>query len=292
MTQKLGYLRDDFKTYKTIRIEEPFEGTNDLPKSVNLVKKYQKILNFESQFEQKDLSSCTAQCICYVLVFNQIKNFDKLMTMPSRLFLYYNQRKIENNIDSDIGAKLCSGMYILNTIGVCDESQFPYNTKNFATCPSDECYEYAKQNINQECYKLVYEPDNLVQKIKSLLNLNICIIFGYNMYVSFNESTFLKTGIMKIPKDGEGHLGGHAGVIMGYDDRRSAFLIKNSWSVKWGIQPYLFSSDPLQTKSYFWMPYQYLQSYNKNYGTNCDDFWIVGKVDEKLNKNIIYNELG
>ena len=42
----------------------------------------------------------------------------------SRLFIYYNERKIENTIDSDSGASLRDGIKTIHNIGVCKEDDW------------------------------------------------------------------------------------------------------------------------------------------------------------------------
>ena len=58
----------------------------------------------------------------------------------SRLFLYYNQRDIENTVESNNGAKIASGIRSLTKQGVCTEDSWRYDSSIFATRPSDACY--------------------------------------------------------------------------------------------------------------------------------------------------------
>jgi C1A family cysteine protease len=60
---------------------------------------------------------------------------------------------------------------------------------------------------------------------------------------------------------GEVYVGGNATMVLGYDDKNRMFLVRNSWSPKWGID------------GYCWIPYDYL--------TNPDlaaDFWAIQAV--------------
>ncbi len=52
--------------------------------------------------------------------------------------------------------------------------------------------------------------------------------------------------------------GGHATVIIGYDDTKQCWEVRNSWGPDWG------------DGGHFWMPYAYTQS-----GRYCSDFWVV-----------------
>jgi C1A family cysteine protease len=68
------------------------------------------------------------------------------------------------------------------------------------------------------------------------------------------------TGLVPMPGPQEHCLGGHAVMIVGYDDETQHVIVRNSWGTDWGI------------KGYFWLPYEYV--------TNMDlagDFWSIRK---------------
>ena len=67
-----------------------------------------------------------------------------------------------------------------------------------------------------------------------------------------------KTGIMPLPNPGEGLVGGHCVVIIGYDDSKQAVLCRNSWGAEWGIN------------GNFYMPYAFVADKTKAF-----DFWIL-----------------
>jgi C1A family cysteine protease len=46
--------------------------------------------------------------------------------VPSRLFIYYNERLVDNDIAVDGGAYLRDGIKTLNQLGVCTETDWPY----------------------------------------------------------------------------------------------------------------------------------------------------------------------
>lgn len=64
-----------------------------------------------------------------------------------------------------------------------------------------------------------------------------------------------------MPAKGEDMVGGHCVALVGYDDERKAFLVRNSWGTGWGLN------------GYFWMPYEYVLNTNL-----CADFWTILKV--------------
>jgi C1A family cysteine protease len=59
------------------------------------------------------------------------------------------------------------------------------------------------------------------------------------------------TGNVPIPNTRrEQLLGGHAVCVIGYDDSKSAFLVRNSWGSRWGWN------------GNFWLPYAYATNTN------------------------------
>ena len=84
------------------------------------------------------------------------------------------------------------------------------------------------------------------------------IVIGISVYESFESVEVSKTGIVPIPKDGENNLGGHAILIVGYDDDKKCFKFRNSWGESWG------------DKGYGYIPYNYLTNPNL-----AGDFWKI-----------------
>jgi C1A family cysteine protease len=80
---------------------------------------------FPACYEQEALGSCTANALCAAVTY-------KVPTLlGSRLFLYYNERKMEGTINTDSGAYIYDGVIALKTYGICHESEWPYIIANF-----------------------------------------------------------------------------------------------------------------------------------------------------------------
>jgi hypothetical protein len=60
-------------------------------------------------YDQGQLGSCTANAISGAIQFEQKKQGVTLF-MPSRLFIYYNERAIEGTVNSDAGAQIRDGV--------------------------------------------------------------------------------------------------------------------------------------------------------------------------------------
>src|SRR5438045_1641399 len=94
-------------------------------------------------YNQGALGSCTANAIGGAIEFDQIKQ--KLSVfVPSRLFIYYNERVIEHTVKSDSGAQIRDGLTTVAGVGACPEPEWPYNIAKFATRPPQRAHAAAK----------------------------------------------------------------------------------------------------------------------------------------------------
>jgi len=212
-------------------------------------------------YSQGTIGSCTANAICgayeYDYMKNQRKKNKQSIFSPSRLFLYYNERSMENTVGTDSGAEIRDGMKSINKVGVCSEKEWPYDTSKFTDKPSESCY---KDAIKHE--SIMYGSlKQTLEQLKSSLLSGYPFVFGFLVYKSFESDAVAKTGIMTMPTNNDTQLGGHAVMAVGFDDSKQVFIIRNSWGEKWG------------DKGYFYMPYEYIKDTNL-----CSDFWVMKTV--------------
>ena len=208
-------------------------------------------------YDQGQLGSCTANALGGAYEFNRKKQ-GKPDFMPSRLFIYYNERVFINTVNSDSGAYIRDGIKTLNRDGVCPETEWPYIISQFTHKPSAQCYNDAAKNQILSYQKL----NNAIRtQLQGCIAEGYPFVFGFTVYESFMSATVAKTGIMPMPGAHEKVVGGHAVMAVGYDDAKQAFIVRNSWSANWGI------------KGYFYMPYAYITS------TLCNDFWTIRTLE-------------
>jgi C1A family cysteine protease len=207
-------------------------------------------------YDQGDLGSCTANAIGAALEFDQIKQ--KLAySVPSRLFIYYNERALEGTIDSDSGAQIRDGIKSVASQGACPETMWPYVEASFATRPAAQCYKFANLHPAVSYARVAQDAGQM----KAVLAGGFPIVLGITVYESFESDDVAKTGIVPMPAASEATLGGHAVMAVGYDDASQRFLIRNSWGTDWGMG------------GYFTIPYAYLTNSDL-----ADDFWVVRVV--------------
>lgn len=205
--------------------------------------------------DQGALGSCTAQAISSAVEI--ILTQQKRMTEISRLFIYYNTRLLEGTVNYDSGAYLRDGIKSCYTWGAAKESVWPYNTRQYTVRPPLNAYNDAvKYKLTQ--YQRVLDFNG----VKNALALNYPVVAGFLVYSSFLGSGVASNGMMPVPNPKrEQLLGGHAIVIVGYNDARKVFICKNSWGPKWG------------DKGYFYMPYAVMQNPQM-----VSDMWLIAGI--------------
>ena len=250
-------------------IEQYFGWARDTPDARDLYHNFTinnnqddiKVVDLRSKcpavYDQGKLGSCTANAIAGAYEFDEIKQEEPNLFTPSRLFIYYNERKMENTINKDNGASIRDSVKTINKDGVCKETTYPYDITKFAQQPPQECYDEAE---NHKCveYKRV---DATLEQLKQCLIEGFPIVFGFHVYESFKQTE--QTGITPIPKDGEKLKGGHAICAVGFLEDKQVFLCRNSWGSDWNKQ----------MQGYFYMPYEYIINPKL-----AGDFWTVRRV--------------
>lgn len=212
-------------------------------------------------YNQGALGSCTANAIAAAYEYDQLKQHEIDVFVPSRLFIYWNERYMENSVKKDAGASIRDGIKSIAKQGVCPEKMWPYNVAKFTQKPSANCYEEAKKHTAIKYYSLEKNLDQM----RACLDDGNPFVFGFSVYQSFESPKVAKTGIMTLPVPGDKLLGGHAVMAVGYDDVSQMFVVRNSWGEEWG------------DKGYFYMPYQYMTVAQ---GRLVNDFWVVQSVSQ------------
>jgi len=177
--------------------------------------------------------------------------------VPSRLFIYYNERDIEGSIDSDSGAMIRDGIKSVAKQGACPEALWPYVISKFRSRPSPKCYTEAGKHTAASYQRLIQS----LSQMQGCLASGYPFVFGFTVYESFESNTVARTGHAPMPSTRERVLGGHAVCAIGYDESKRWFICRNSWGTSWGM------------RGYFTLPYDYLTSSDL-----AADFWTIRVV--------------
>lgn len=202
---------------------------------------------------QLELGSCTSfSGGAAVRVERKKQDLDDFVV--SHLALYYNSRSSRTK-RADAGASNRDMLKAIAKLGVCPESEWPYDISKYAEKPPVQA---AKDALKNRALSYLSVAQSLSQ-IKNCLAQGYPMIIGFTVYESFESSEVASTGIVPMPTTREAVLGGHSVLLVGYSDADKMFLLRNSWG-SWG----------LDGTGYFKMPYPYLMDSNLS-----SDFWTI-----------------
>lgn len=189
--------------------------------------------------DQGSLGSCLSNAsyaLFYIISVRKIS--------LSRLQLYMTNRAIDgSSLTEDTGATIRGCMKAVSKYGLCNEKIWYYDILNFdKLAPSDAFRNLYK--LNKFVYTFIKQD---LKSIKEVLASGKPIVIGILIYSSFESTNAFKYGVIPIPDiNNEDLLGGHAVLLVGYDDKTKVFKFQNSWGVGWG------------DKGYGYMPYDYV----------------------------------
>ena len=240
-----------------------------------------KSMKFPAVYDQQTIGSCTSNAICTAYQFDLLnhltmsKDFNKSMDTfsPSRLYLYYKERSNYNNQVQDNGACIYTGINILQTEGVCSEEKWPYDVSKVNECPPKECDDDAYIHRSIEHRRV---SQNLTS-IKNCIENHFPVVFGMDVFESFEQLSTDNQFIVSFPQKDEKKLGGHAVIIVGFDDQTKLFKVRNSWGENWG------------DCGHFYIPYEYVLDESL-----CADFWVLSLIRnfEEISKKRLWSQIG
>lgn len=215
-------------------ITHPFERkiTGPLPTSVDN-RMIMKNGGFAT-FDQGNQGSCTANCGAGDKAFLEIKRGDYSQPF-SRAFLYYMERVILGTVGQDSGAEMINIGQALTQYGICFDSTMPYNQYDYLTPPPTSSYSEASSWVCGTQHQLPTVADIKSACYDSSLDVMTgAPRIGFPVPESFMNAVV--GGWVSVPKITEQILGGHAMLVLGYDDNLKGpdgnvgyFYILNSW---------------------------------------------------------------
>jgi C1A family cysteine protease len=91
-------------------------------------------------YDQGQLGSCTGNSIAGAIQFEQVKQ-GLSSFVPSRLFIYYNERVLEHTVSTDSGAQIRDGIKVVAKLGAPPEvPDWPYDVAKFAEKPPAKAF--------------------------------------------------------------------------------------------------------------------------------------------------------
>lgn len=238
---------------------------------------------FPAVYDDQGLACSTVSALAALLEFHELRTRPNAGYEPSRLCWYYLTREMQGTQRADAGASFREALKVVNDEGVCDEVDWPFDATCVTVAPEWATYESTPRSRPIR-YRRV--PQTL-EALKYCLTHELPVACGLSVYTSFESSVTRRTGQVALPAcaqdladvpvgpakdegngnastapnaddDDDAHLGGHAVVLVGYDDTEQQFIIRNSQGASWGANGYGF------------VPYSYVLN-----PLLARDFWVV-----------------
>lgn len=150
---------------------------------------------------------------------------------------------------NQIGMQNCEGTYItkavdlLSNTGSVPFNEFPYTDKSCQKQPDNRLLQEASAFKMKGATRLTYNGDEYTVDVNAMrqnLAHNAPVIIGMAVGGSFMQDMEGKEFWQPTQNDyNKNGFGGHCMCVIGYDDKYfeddGAFLLQNSWGLKWGI---------------------------------------------------------
>lgn len=215
-----GLLFADEADYRSIPLASAFMR-GDLPPRKDLSSW------FPVPGDQGTQSSCVGWAVAYGLKTYQEAVERKVRPTPSTTFspsYIYNQIK---GGGCQAGSQIHDALNLVRSEGVAPMSEFRYDARSCNTVPDTATKDVARPFTIADWRRV--DVSNEVE-VKSQITSGFPVIIGMYIDRSFQE---LSGDTIYRGRTGP-QTGGHAMVVVGYDDNRGAYKVLNSWGVSWG----------------------------------------------------------
>lgn len=208
--------------------------------------------------DQLRTNSCVANAVVGALEFHQIKAGLPLTDL-SRLYVYYNARRLSGKEQEDCGTFIHHGMASIMAYGACEASLWPFREETVKTAPPPNCLENA---MRHEAVQYARAPRG--EQALMVIAQGLPIVFGMFAPREYYDVA-VQTGTMPKPTEvNHSHPPqGHAMLIVGYDLTDKTYLVRNSYGVRWA------------DRGYCRIPFETMDAWARP-----EDFWAIGAIEQ------------
>lgn len=213
--------------------------------------------------DQGQVGACTAFATVGAMEYMEKRwNNNTQGDIFSERFTYYVTRvNVANWGTDDSGAYIRDAVKSVVKYGTCKEASFPFNG-DFVQRPSAANYTEATK-----FGALTYATFDTSSKADMLTAVKRTLVAGYPVIAGFTCYSNIWNAVRGVIPEANGQvIGGHAVLLVGYDDRTNRIKFKNSWTSAWGDNGYGYLS------------------YNFFLKGNVSDLWAIytSKADSKI----------
>lgn len=218
----------DPSVYQSVPVAQlPFSGS-ELPTRVDMSE------SLPLPGNQGDQNSCVGWAVAYALKSYQEHEeerwplgqggavVDAHVFSPSFIYNQINRGK-------DKGSVFTDAFDVLSNVGAAPLSAMAHSTYD-APVPEAAKRQAARYRI--QGWRRVNQHDT--REVKAQLNADLPVVIGAMIDEAFGQQ---RAGEVW-SSDGGGSMGGHAMLVVGYDDSKQAFKVMNSWGDDWGSAGY------------------------------------------------------
>ena len=215
--------------------------------------------------DQQQTNSCVANAVIGALEYHLLRS-GRPLTDLSRLFVYFNARKLSDSTHLDQGSFIHHGMAAVLAYGACEAGLWPFNPGMVTMQPPGLCYDNAR---NYEAVQYARTPRG-VPALTALAN-GLPVVFGMFAPGEYYDAA-AKGGRMPRPDQvvPQKPPSGHAMLIVGYDMTERLYLVRNSWGGGWAEH------------GYCWIPFETIDAWSTE-----EDFWVFGALEEAKGFNLM-----
>jgi len=212
------------------------------------------VVDLRSKFkmcrDQGNSQACTGFAVAGLIESKLHKYYKNTTPFVSPIYNWYFAKVMHKYEDSNKGVWLRNSLKSLYKYGFVNDKNFPFglSKKQFMKKPSPSLIQLgitSKLYLHRTSYYLLN-----YSYVRDSLNRGAPVIFGIRLNNSFYGN---KDGTIK---DKNTNAYAHAMLIVGYNDLKGHYIVRNSWGRQWGDHGYCY------------IPYTYMEK-------NGFDYWTI-----------------